>query len=77
MSKCEWVRNGLLSTFTKHGNIVIYDCIGVNALRENEIVATGRLNGPPYVMNMRVCVPESPVLSNLATTEDQLQRWHE
>uniref|UniRef100_A0ABD2WT57 Integrase catalytic domain-containing protein n=1 Tax=Trichogramma kaykai TaxID=54128 RepID=A0ABD2WT57_9HYME len=62
---------------TKYGNKVIYDSDGVEIQCDNKVVATGRLEGTVYIMNMRVCTRNAPVTVNVATTEDQLQGWHE
>lgn len=62
---------------TKHGNEVTYDSDGVTVRCDSKIVATGKLNGSVYVMNMHVRPPKLRVEANLATTEDKLQGWHE
>ncbi|KAL7286323.1 hypothetical protein TKK_0019281 [Trichogramma kaykai] len=62
---------------TKYGNKVIYDSDGVEIQYDNKVVATGRLGGTVYIMNMRVCTRNAPVTASVATAEDQLQGWHE
>lgn len=60
-----------------HGSDAIFHHDGVNVPRDGKLIATVKLLGPIYVINMRVCVPDLPVEHILATTEEVLQEWHE
>lgn len=59
------------------GNTATFNDKGVEIRQQGKLVATRKLVGPVYMMDIRVSAPDPFGESNLAATEEALQGWHE